>query len=100
METPRKLARQKPPKGYAWIDDYVNEAGEVEVPGIASRCGVTVSTFRKWRMAGKGPQAFPLGKKVAARIEAINAWLAEQERQATDPTAESRPAEARLIPAA
>lgn len=100
MNTPRKLTRRKPPEGYAWIDDYVNDKGEVEVQGIASRCGVTVSTYRKWRMAGKGPQAFPLGNKVAARISAVNAWLAEQERQATDPSHDARPAEARLVSAA
>lgn len=81
MEAPRKLARQKPPAGIVFIDDYVAEDGARD-PGIASRLGVTPSTYRKWRMVGKGPQTFPLGKRVAARITAIDEWIAELERQA------------------
>ncbi|NXY96396.1 DNA-binding protein [Streptomyces sp. BR123] len=54
---------------------------------MASRVGVTPSTYRKWRMVGKGPQTFPLGKRVAARIAVIDAWIAEQEQRAMAPSA-------------
>ncbi|WP_218782790.1 AlpA family transcriptional regulator [Streptomyces sp. BR123] len=86
MTAPRKLARQKPPEGIVYIDDYEAEDGTVS-PGIASRVGVTPSTYRKWRMVGKGPQTFPLGKRVAARIAVIDAWIAEQEQRAMAPSA-------------
>ncbi|MFJ2676333.1 helix-turn-helix transcriptional regulator [Streptomyces sp. NPDC087525] len=72
---------QKPPPGIVFIEDY-EENGEVQILGIASRLGITPSTYRKWRMAGKGPQTFDLGKRVAARIDAIDAWIAGLEKAA------------------
>jgi transposase-like protein len=93
----RKLAQQKPPPGIVWIEDYVDKnTGEV-ILGIASRVGVTPSTYRKWRMQAKGPESFLLGKRVAARIASIDAWIAQQ-GQATqrDAQPEVKPAEPRL----
>jgi transposase-like protein len=105
----RKRAQQKPPPGIVWIDDYKDpETGDI-TPGIASRLGVTPSTFRKWRMADKGPKSFLLGKPVAAFIEDIDAWIAEQggreHEAAVEARAEGRPPETRrtakpLVPAA
>lgn len=81
MNTPRKIAQQKPPAGLVWIKDYDDGVGPV-IPGIATRLGITPSTYRKWRMVGKGPHTFMLGRQVAARISTIDAWVSQQERQA------------------
>lgn len=109
MTKTRKRPQQKPPPGVVWIYDYKDpETGEV-IPGIASRLGISPNTFRKWRMADKGPKSFLLGKPVAAFIEDIDAWIAEQGGReyeaAVEARAEGRPPEARrnakpLVPAA
>jgi hypothetical protein len=95
MGTERKQAQQKPPPGMVFIEDYEEDDGTV-TPGIATRLGVTPSSYRKWRMAGKGPLTFFLGKRVAARVEAVDAWIAEQEQAALRPNPETRPPEPRL----
>ncbi|MEU6397815.1 hypothetical protein ABZ867_12645 [Streptomyces cinnamoneus] len=78
---PRKLAKTKPPTGLIYIEDHEGDNGEV-TPGIASRLGITPSTYRKWRMAGKGPHAFRLGKNVVARVEAVDSWVKARELEA------------------
>lgn len=78
-----------PPPGLLWIEG--TEAG----PGIASRLGITPSTYRKWRIAGKGPHAFVLGKRVVARVESVDAYIAELECRALLPSADRRPPEPR-----
>ncbi|MEV8403560.1 hypothetical protein [Streptomyces niveus] len=94
MTTTRKA--QKPPPGIAFIDDYEHDDGTTTL-GIASRLGITPGTYRKWRMAGKGPQTFDLGKRVAARIETVDAWVRSLEQAAVDSVEHSmRPAEPRL----
>lgn len=93
----RKQAMQKPPPGIVFIEDYVSDDGEEKIPGIATRVGVTPSSYRKWRMAGKGPLTFPLGKRVAALIKDVDAWLAEQYRAGIEPTEDERPPEP-LVP--
>lgn len=95
MPAHRKQAMQKPPPGFVFIEDYEGDDGTV-IHGIATRVGVTPSTYRKWRMAGKGPKTILLGKPVAARIEWVDQWIAEQERTASTPTDEMRPPEPRL----
>lgn len=84
MPTTRKLRIQPPPAGCAWIEDYRSEDGSVFIPGIASRLSITPSTYRKWRMRGDGPPTFFLAKKVAARIEAIEQYLADLEQSAIE----------------
>lgn len=101
----RKLAVLPPPPGIVWIEDYRDpNTGEVVTAGIASRIGISPSTYRKWRMRGEGPRTFNLGKKVAARISAIEEWLngldeaAGRQMEADQATAErdGRPAEPRI----
>jgi 3-methyladenine DNA glycosylase Mpg len=84
---------QKPPPGFCFAQDSKDNDGNV-VPGIATRLGITYSTYRKWRMAGKGPDVVRIGKCNAARIEAVEAYL---NHLAPAPAAshESRPAEPR-----
>lgn len=102
MATRRKVA--PPPAGYVWIEDYRSEDGTVVIPGIASRLGISRAGYMKWRMRNEGPDSFLIGKKVAASIEAIEAWLRRQADEAAGQirtsleTAEhdSRPAEPRL----
>lgn len=60
---------------------------------IAARCGIAYSTYRKWRMAGKGPDTFRNGKFVYARIEEVDRWWAAQEQADTEPNPEMRPPE-------
>lgn len=90
----RKRAAQKPPPGIVFGEDYIADDGTT-ILGIASRLGITYGTWRKWVMRGEGPDTFLLGKRRAARIEAIEDWIAEQERAALEPNRESRAPEAR-----
>ncbi|HCA85500.1 MAG TPA: hypothetical protein DEQ61_08405 [Streptomyces sp.] len=88
-------AQQKPPPGILFIEDYEDETGTVH-PGIASRLGITPGTFRKWRMAGKAPAGcFLLGKRVAAHIEDIDAYIDGLRHAVQAPPAEARPPETR-----
>ncbi|MFE9949354.1 hypothetical protein ACFYRJ_17685 [Streptomyces sp. NPDC005531] len=90
MEGNRKLTVQAPPPGIVWIEDYRSEDGSVVTPGIASRLGISPSTYRKWRMRDEGPDSFLIGKKVAARVTAIEAWLHGLEQAATEERAATR----------
>jgi len=85
-----------PPPGLIFVEDSKDESGE-RILGIASRLGITYSTYRKWRMAGKGPDTFFLGKRIVAREEAVEAYIAEQERAAREPSEEARPPEPRKL---
>lgn len=82
MPNTRKLKIQPPPTGFAWIEDYRSEDGSIEIPGIATRLGISPSTYKKWRMRDQGPPAVVIGKKVAARIEAIEQYLTDLEQAA------------------
>ncbi len=90
---------QKLPPGFLFLDDYTDEDGTV-TPGVASRLGISVSTYKKWRLAGKGPAMFRHGKRLVARVEVVEAYLAGigQDAGAPDEAAEhdARPAEARV----
>jgi 3-methyladenine DNA glycosylase Mpg len=102
----RKRKVQPPPNGFVWAQDYCSEDGSVVIPGIATRLGISHSTYRKWRMRDQGPATVIVGKKVAARIEAIEAYLAGLEQAALDAAQaeseaaehDSRPAELRHTP--
>ena len=50
----------------------------------AASLGVKVQTLRKWAVQRKGPPRVKVGKRVFYRPEAVQAWLAAQER---DPAA-------------
>lgn len=111
MPGTRKLRIQPPPAGFVWIEDYRQEDGTV-LPGIATRLGISPSTYRKWCMRSEGPPIVRIGgKKIAARIEAIEKYLTsleqdaiEEARQASERAAhDMRPAEhrsTRRVPAA
>lgn len=108
MTTIQKRKVQPPPPGIVWARDYRSEDGTVHIPGIATRLGISYATYRKWRMRDQGPVTFPLGQRVAARIEDIEAYLAglhraavEGARAASEQAAhDSRPAELRTtVPA-
>lgn len=95
MDT-RKQKQQMPPPGIAYIED-VTDGDKVIVLGIASRLGITPGTYRKWRMAGKGPdRTFLIGKRVAAFITDIDAYLAELRDAAQPVRPEMRPSEPRV----
>jgi phage antirepressor YoqD-like protein len=104
----RKLRIQAPPPGFVWIEDYRGEDGSVLIPGIASRLGITPSTYRKWRMRDQGPPTVLIGKKVAARVETIENYLRSLEESAVAEAQEAaeiaardmRPAESRFSRAA
>lgn len=81
MSENRKLKVQPPPDGYVWAQDYSGDDGRT-VPGIASRLGISYSTYRKWRMRGEGPPTLRIGKKVAARIDWVEDYLSRRERDA------------------
>lgn len=91
--------RQKPPPGFVFLDDFTGADGTV-TQGVASRIGISVSTYRKWRMAGKGPTTFRHGGRLMAREDDVDAYLAElgQDAGAPDESAEhdARPPEPRV----
>lgn len=88
---------QKPPPGFCFAQDSTDDEGNV-IPGIATRLGITYSTYRKWRMAGKGPATLRIGKRTVARIAAVSDYLNSLEEDAGQVTEsyESRPAEPRV----
>lgn len=89
---------QKPPPGLVFNDDYKDPETGTVIPGIASLLGITPSTFRKWRLAGKGPVTFIHGKKIAARKAAIDEYFVRLEREAEQgPSYEMRDPEPRVI---
>lgn len=96
---PRQYSHQKLPPGFLFLDDYTDADGTV-TPGVASRLGISVSTYKKWRLAGKGPAMFRHGKRLVARVEVVDAYLAElgQDAGAPDESAEhdARPPESRI----
>jgi hypothetical protein len=96
---PRRYTRQKLPPGFLFVEDYTNDDGTV-TPGVATRLGIAVSTYRKWRMAGKGPATFVHAGRLMARVEVVDAWLAGlgQDAGAPDESAEhdARPPESRV----
>lgn len=85
--------RQKPPPGFCFAQDSVDAEGNV-VPGIATRLGISYHTYRKWRMAGKGPQTVRIGKCVATRIATVEDFL-DHLAPAPIASSESRPTERR-----
>ena len=40
--------------------------------------GVPIETLKYWRVQGRGPRWFKLGKSVAYDLDAVNAWLDAQ----------------------
>lgn len=86
---------QTPPTGYIFMEDTLDADGR-PVLGIATRLGISVSTYKKWRMRGIGPVTFKHGKRTVARITAVEEYLAAQAHAASQPSHDSRPAEPRI----
>lgn len=103
MSEKAKLSIPAPPEGYVWAQDYRGADGRT-VPGIASRLGITYHTYRKWRMRNETPPTVLFGKRLAARIEWVDEFIARREKAALEAfntsAAEAaysmRPAESRL----
>lgn len=84
----RKGPRPNPPKGCLWMED------------AATHIGVELTTLRKWRLLGKGPIGFKVGRFVTFKIADLDAYLDGQYQAAIagDPDREhdARPPEPRL----
>jgi hypothetical protein len=84
----RKGPRPSPPKGCLWIED------------AAAHLGLELTTLRKWRLLGKGPVGFKVGRYVAYKIADLDAYLDGQYQAAVAPDPvrvhESRPPEPRM----
>jgi len=50
---------------------------------LAARLHISPRTLERWRWAGEGPQFIKLGGRVVYRLEDVEAFEAEQIRQAT-----------------
>ena len=50
---------------------------------LATRWRISPRTLERWRFTGEGPQFIKIGGRVAYRLEDIEAYEAEQIRQAT-----------------
>jgi hypothetical protein len=75
---------RKAPPGCLWLAD------------AADYLGIPITTFRKWRLKNYGPGGFPVGRRVAYRIEVLDAWLAEQEAADPHSNPELRESEAQV----
>ncbi|MCM8555678.1 helix-turn-helix domain-containing protein [Streptomyces sp. STCH 565 A] len=81
----RKGARPHPPKGCLWIED------------AAAHLGMEPNTLRKWRVLGKGPIGFKVGRFVTYKVTDLDDYLDSQYRAATQPDRvhDARPPEPR-----
>jgi len=50
---------------------------------LATRWRISPRTLERWRHTGEGPQFVKIGGRVAYRLEDVEAYEAEQIRQAT-----------------
>lgn len=50
---------------------------------VAAWLRMPESSVRWWRHSGKGPASFSVGKRVLYRRTVVEAWIAEQEREAS-----------------
>jgi predicted site-specific integrase-resolvase len=50
---------------------------------LAARWTISPRTLERWRYTGEGPQFMKIGGRVAYRLEDVEAYEAEQTRQAT-----------------
>lgn len=48
--------------------------------GVSELTGISAATLRYWRHVNEGPPSFKLGRRVVYRREAVEEWVAEQER--------------------
>jgi len=48
---------------------------------VAERTRMPLATLRYWRHRGEGPRTFKLGRRVVAREEDVEAWIAEAAAQ-------------------
>jgi len=55
----------------------------VDAKAAAERLGLSISTLAKLRLAGTGPAYCKLGRRVVYRLEALEAYLAANERRST-----------------
>lgn len=47
---------------------------------VAAMTGVSEPTLRYWRHIGHGPVSFKIGRRVVYRREAVDQWIADQEK--------------------
>lgn len=50
---------------------------------LAARWTISPRTLERWRFTGEGPQFIKIGGRVAYRVQDVEAYEAEQIRQAT-----------------
>ncbi|MGP4043976.1 helix-turn-helix transcriptional regulator [Streptomyces sp. 2A115] len=53
-------------------------AGCLRIEGSAPYLGLKLTTLRKWRLLGKGPTGFKIGRHIAYRIADLDAYLEDQ----------------------
>ena len=54
----------------------------LRIDEVHERTGIPVNTLRYWRHLGTGPRSYRLGRRVVYDAADLDAWLAEQRRQA------------------
>ena len=50
----------------------------------AGNLGTNIRTLERWRSTGEGPEFVKIGRRVAYRRSALEAWLKRQTRRQTD----------------
>lgn len=54
---------------------------------VAEYLGVPKQTIYDWRVHGKGPQAYRIGKRIRFTVSDVRAWVATQRDDAVPPPA-------------
>ncbi|MFN8193679.1 MAG: helix-turn-helix domain-containing protein [Nocardioidaceae bacterium] len=56
----------------------------IEVEELAEYLGVPVQTIYDWRLSGRAPRAFKLGKHLRFAVSDVQAWLDDQHEPDSD----------------
>ena len=62
---------------------------------VATHLGIAENTLRSWRVEGKGPEGFNVGRRVMYRPEVVEHWLADQEAATSSNSSARRERETR-----
>lgn len=64
------------PQGRSSLPPDLSKRRVISEEQAAAYSGVSKATLRRWRRAGTGPRAIPLGvRRIGYRVDALDAWI-------------------------
>jgi len=63
--------------------DQTIQNQRLRTPDAAAYCGLSKSTFDKYRLTGEGPVFLKLGRSVVYDVSDLNIWLDSKRRSST-----------------